>query len=193
MLAAALQLVDEQGLSKLSMRRLGEALGVEAMSLYRYVTHKQDLLDGIHGAVLDEVDVPEPHAGWEAQLRALTTAFRDALTRHPRTLPLFATRPAVAPSSLKLVDAALGILEQAGLPADEQLGALHALVAFVVGTCQAYAAWDDPDQPEVDYSALPDAYPNLRRLAPRIEVEDPGVEFAQGLELWIAGLRTRLR
>jgi len=192
-LATALQLVDEQGLGKLSMRRLGEALGVEAMSLYRYVTHKQDLLDGVHGAVLDEVVPPESSADWEARLRALSHAFRDALMRHPKTLPLFATRPAVAPSSLSLVDAALGILDEAGLPADEQLGALHALVAFIVGSCQAYAAWDDPEQPEVDYAALPAAYSNLRRLAPQIAVEDPDLEFAQGLELWIAGLRTRLR
>ncbi|MCA8925303.1 MAG: TetR/AcrR family transcriptional regulator C-terminal domain-containing protein [Planctomycetes bacterium] len=192
-LAAALALVDEQGLGQLSMRRLGEALGVEAMSLYRYVANKQGLLDGLHEAVLREVVLPEPVEGWEARLRGLTRAFRDALQRHPHTLPLFATRPAVAPASLDLVDAALGILEEAGLPADEQLGALHALVAFVVGVCQAHAAWNDPELPEVPYASLPfERYPNLVRLAPQIAAEDPDEEFAQGLELWIAGLRARL-
>lgn len=193
MLTAALELVDEHGLQALSMRRLGASLGVEAMSLYRYVANKRELLDALHGAVLDKVAVPEPGDDWESSLRGLAHAFRAALVRHPNTLPLFATRPAVAPSSLSLVDEALRVLSRAGLPLAEQLGALHALVAFVVGTCQAQAAWEDPEHPQVDYASLSaERYPHLLRLAPLIAVEDPEAEFTQGLELWIRGLKARL-
>ncbi|MEZ6185738.1 MAG: TetR/AcrR family transcriptional regulator C-terminal domain-containing protein [Planctomycetota bacterium] len=192
-LRAALELVDEEGLSQLSMRRLGASLGVEAMSLYRYVANKRELLDALHGAVLDEVALPAPGGGWEASLRALARAFRVALVRHPNTLPLFATRPAVAASSLAWVESALALLSDAGLPQGEQLGALHAVVAFVVGTCQAQAAWETLDPEPVDYAGLPpERYPNLARLVPLLAAEDPEAEFEQGLELWIRGLRARL-
>src|SRR5688572_17299822 len=93
----ALALVDEEGLAALSMRRLGARLGVEAMSLYRHVRDKADLLDAIHAAVLGDlgaIRTAGPVTGdWRALLAHMSTALRQVLLRHPNVLPLFGTRP----------------------------------------------------------------------------------------------------
>src|SRR5262245_24793657 len=114
-LERAVQLVDEEGLDALSMRRLGEALGVQAMSLYRHVSDKADLLDGVHGAILAAVPVPARRGPWATRARALARSVREALRAHPRALVLFATRPAVVPASLALFEEALAIVSESGL------------------------------------------------------------------------------
>src|SRR5262252_10785844 len=81
-LAAALELVDEQGIEALSMRRLGQSLGYEAMSLYNHVANKDDLLDGILDLVLAEMEPPDP-AGGMASIRRSSVSAHEALTRHP--------------------------------------------------------------------------------------------------------------
>src|SRR4051812_17759624 len=98
----ALALVDEEGLEALSMRRLGARLGVEAMSLYRHVRDKADLLDALHTAVLGDLrPVAAPGGeGWRALLGGLSRALRDALLRHPNVVSLFATRPVRAPGAV---------------------------------------------------------------------------------------------
>src|SRR5438270_2408762 len=94
---AALALVDEEGLDALSMRRLGTRLHVEAMSLYRHVRDKADLLDALHAAVLGDLAAElRPQAGptdWRELLARLARALRKALLAHPKVVPLFATRP----------------------------------------------------------------------------------------------------
>src|SRR3954454_24006069 len=83
-LRAAVDVVDREGLGALSMRRLGQELGVEAMSLYRYVPSKADLLDGVYGAILADIVVPKKAAAeWRKTARAYARAFRKALVAHP--------------------------------------------------------------------------------------------------------------
>src|SRR4029078_513433 len=91
-LAAALELVDEQGIEALSMRKLGAALGVEAMSLYNHVANKDDVLDGVLDHVLGEVPLPHPPRAWDDQLWVLGRGFRDAGLAHPGVLPMFGAR-----------------------------------------------------------------------------------------------------
>lgn len=192
-LHAALRLVDRAGLEALTMRRLAKELGVEAMSLYRYVRGKEDVLDGVHELILQSVPAPPARGSWKQRLGVLARGLREVLLAHPNAVPLFATRPAVAEGSLARADAVLGILHRAGFRPADQLAALHGLIAYVVGSVLSVAAWPGPGRSGVDYAALPeDAFPNLRRLAPVIAQEDPEYEFTVGLEAFLAGL-DRLR
>ncbi|WP_223198543.1 TetR/AcrR family transcriptional regulator C-terminal domain-containing protein [Solihabitans fulvus] len=134
-LDAALALVDADGLAKLSMRRLGAALGVEAMTLYHYVPNKDALLDGLVERVVELVEWPAPAQGtpWQEWLRALAVDFRAVLLRHPAVVPLVATRPVFEPAGLDAVERALAVLRAAGLTVRQALHALNTVTTFVVG------------------------------------------------------------
>lgn len=188
-LRAAIDLVDELGLGALSMRRLGERLGVEAMSLYRYVKGKEDLLNGVHGAILEEMDQPPPGGNWQHRLRKMANSFRLVLSRHPHALPLFASRPAVTSSSRKAVEASLAVLEKAGFTPVEQVHAFHTIVGFVVGTAFLHFGLDDDAY--VDDALQASEYPRLNRaISETFNIEK---EFAFGLDALLDGLQTRAR
>ena len=82
MLSAAVALADASGLESLSMRKLGEAVGVEAMSLYNHVANKDDLLDGMIDLVFSEIDLPPPTVGWKTAMRQRAISARRVLSRH---------------------------------------------------------------------------------------------------------------
>src|SRR4051794_7160018 len=87
-LQAALELADEGGIESLTMRRLGQTLGFEAMSLYNYVANKNDLLDGILDLVLDESQAPSADGEWDVAIRSSAISVHRALTRHLWACPL---------------------------------------------------------------------------------------------------------
>src|SRR5258707_13922848 len=97
-LSTALAIVDREGLDAISMRRIGEALGVEAMSIYNHVANKAAILDGIFETILGELPVAKPASSWRLGLQARARAFRSGLRDHPNALPLFSPRPAVTPA-----------------------------------------------------------------------------------------------
>jgi AcrR family transcriptional regulator len=132
----ALSLVDEEGLDALSMRRLGARLGVEAMSLYRHVRNKADLLDALHAAVLGDLQPPpEDAADWRTLLFALASGLRAALLRHPNVVALFATRPVNAPEALATLARALAALDDAGFRAQDAHKAMAAVGLYTIGHC----------------------------------------------------------
>src|SRR5947209_12607310 len=100
-LDAALRLVDQSGIESLSMRKLGQALGVEAMSLYNHVANKNDLLDGIVDLVLSEFELPSAEEDWEAAIRKCAISAHDALVRHPWACNLIMSSPSVRPARLR--------------------------------------------------------------------------------------------
>src|SRR5690349_8477694 len=106
-LAAALAIVDREGLAALSMRRVAEAVGVEAMSLYHHVANKAALLDGVYELVLAELPPWKRSSSWRASLRTRAIDLRATLRAHPNTLPLFATRPAATPAAIAHLEAGL--------------------------------------------------------------------------------------
>ncbi|MFO0668593.1 MAG: TetR/AcrR family transcriptional regulator C-terminal domain-containing protein [Polyangiaceae bacterium] len=193
-LAAALEIVDAEGLGAVSMRRLGDALGVEAMSLYNHVPNKAAVLDGLFEAVLSEIEPVRRSKSWSLDLRHRARAFRAALLRHPHVAPLFATRPAVTLASLAHVEAALEVLREAGFARGEAVGVFQVLVAFVVGHTLGSTAALAPDAPApVDYTSLDrDAFPRVRELADVLARYDVEREFELGLDLMIGGLEARL-
>ena len=132
--AAALEIVDRDGLDALTMRALGRELGVDPMAVYHHLPNKAAILDGVVEAVLGEVPLDAP-AGlpWTDRLVAVARGYRDALRAHPNALPVVATRPDVTPAALRILETALGILLEAGLDPAAALKAVHAASCFVVG------------------------------------------------------------
>ena len=191
-LRAALLIVDHDGLEALSMRRLGQHLGVEAMSLYRHVSNKSAVLDGIHTLILDEMQLPPSVGDWEQDARSLCLAFRSVLRRHPKALPLFSTRPAVTKGSLRYVEHALGLLAEPFPDPSQRVFAFQALASLCVG--QAFAHFAVAEVDPVDYAGLPArTFPALSKLGEAIQAGDEEEEFAFALDALLAGLATLAR
>jgi AcrR family transcriptional regulator len=178
----------------LSMRRLGEELGVEAMSLYRYVPSKADLLDGIHEAILAEVVVPSRGGDWSKTARAYARAFRAALVAHPHALSVFATRPAVTAASLRHVEGGLARLRGAGFSVGDAVSAFQVLVTFVVGhTLSSHAPAREEEQSSPAYRDLdPVEFPSLLEAAAVLQERDIDQEFEFGLDVVLVGLASKL-
>ncbi len=169
----ALALVDEEGLEALSMRRLGARLGVEAMSLYRHVRDKRDLLDALHAAVLGDLQpAGEPGGeGWRAILGGLSRALRSTLLLHPNVVALFATRPVTAPEAVGTLEIVWAALEQAGFSPGDARKAVVAVGVLTLGHVLGEAHGE---------------------AAPQLGMDLPGVaEFDFGLEALLDGIALR--
>ncbi|MFD9887848.1 TetR/AcrR family transcriptional regulator C-terminal domain-containing protein [Amycolatopsis sp. NPDC059027] len=138
---AALEFVDEHGVAALSMRKLGAALDVEAMTLYHYVPNKDALFEALVDrltAPLGDV-LPEPGETWERWLGRLARAYRAELLAHPGVLPLAATRPVTSRAALGHVETALRVLTGAGFEPVHALDVLNTVTTFVLGHTLAEA------------------------------------------------------
>src|SRR5919204_6206729 len=97
--AAGIELADRDGIESISMRKLAQELGVEAMSLYTHVRNKDDLLDGMADAVISEIPLSAGEAGWKASLRQMALAAREVMLRHPWAPRVIETRTAPGPAA----------------------------------------------------------------------------------------------
>ncbi|HEY3461931.1 MAG TPA: TetR/AcrR family transcriptional regulator C-terminal domain-containing protein [Gaiellaceae bacterium] len=129
-LAAALDVADEQGIDALSMRKLGQSLGYEAMSLYNHVAKKDDVVDGILDLVLAEIELPDTNGG-VAAIRRSALSVHEALKRHPWAAALLMER--LRPARLEFMNSLLGALRNAGFSAETTYHAYHVLDAHVIG------------------------------------------------------------
>src|SRR5215210_7725590 len=112
-LRTAVALADAGGIASLSMRRLAQALGVEAMSLYRHVRNKHDLVDGMVDLVFDEIGLPPSGGDWTTAMRQRAIAARAVLARHPWSIGLMGSRRQPGPATLRHHDAVVGSLREA--------------------------------------------------------------------------------
>ena len=202
-LAAAVALADAGGLESLTMRRLGEDLGVEAMSLYKHVTNKDDLVDGMVDLVFAEIELPPPGAGWRTAMRERAVSVRSALVRHPWATALMQSRTAPGPATLHHHDTVIGTLRGAGFSVGLTAHAFSALDAYVYGFAlqQRSLPFDTlVEAQEVGRQMFarmpPGAYPHLTELTVQHILQpgyDYGDEFAYGLELVLDGLDRALR
>ena len=145
--AAALAIADEHGIESLTMRRLGEALGVEAMSLYNHVANKDDLIATLLDAVVAEYELPDPTRGWKEALRASALSANRALVRHhwaPALLLTFRSMP--GPGWIRYSEEVLGTLRRAGFSPEMSHHAFHALEGHIDG--QTLRQTNFPLQPE---------------------------------------------
>ncbi|NSC22581.1 TetR/AcrR family transcriptional regulator [Streptomyces albus subsp. chlorinus] len=143
--AAAVRLLDTQGLAKFSMRRLAAHLGVTAMSVYWYVDRKDDLLELALDAVEGELEVPDADAegaDWREQLRQAAFALRGLLRRHPWASGTLGSFLNVGPSAMSFQLGVRRVLLRSGLPEEQADGALAALFSFVYGHAAVEAGWE---------------------------------------------------
>ena len=136
-LRAAVRLADEGGIESLSMRKLGQELGVEAMSLYNHVANKDEVLDGIVEMVVDEIPPPPEDSDWKTTLRQSAISTHEALMRHPWAASLW-WRRSEGPGRLRKAELTLRTLRQAGFSEDLTYHGYHVLLAHILGfTLQA--------------------------------------------------------
>jgi AcrR family transcriptional regulator len=190
-LAAAIALADEEGLAAVSMRRLGERLGVEAMSLYNHVANKDDIVDGIADAVLDLIELPSDCADWKVAMRRRAASLRIVLSQHPWAAALTGTRSRPGPVTLRYADWVLGCLMKAGFSPDMASRAFWVLDSYIYGfvSQEAILASAGPaadEQGEYTRSQSVEEYPYLIE-ASKAYAAGPGwdfdEEFAFGLDL----------
>jgi TetR/AcrR family tetracycline transcriptional repressor len=195
-IAAAVELVDANGVDELSMRKLGSALGVEAMSLYNHVVNKDDVLDRILDQVLREIDLPAADLPWDEQIRLLAHGFRRAGHRHPGVFPLFGTRSITSLEGFRPLEQSYAALRGAGLSAEDALDGFTALAAFAFGYVLTElgglvdGALEHPW--ELDEAAAA-ARPHLVEMGLALARRDPDHQFRFGLDLLIEGLATMVR
>lgn len=132
-LAAAIVLADRDGIGALTMRSLGAALGVQAMSLYNHVANKDDVLDAITDLVVAEIDPPRPEEPWKASMLRRGSSARAVLLRHPWAPALLMSRANVGPGMLRYVDATLRCLLAAGFTLPQADHAWNAMDSFIYG------------------------------------------------------------
>ena len=205
-LAAALELIDRDGVEALSMRRLGRALDRDPMRLYRYASGKEDLLDGVVELVLSGLQVPPIRdRDWDEALRHTAHAFRRLAVAHPHVVPLLVTRPLATPlglrphGTLRPLEDLLELFAEAGFA---PRGALHAYRLFM-GFLQGHVLTElqervsDPDETD-DLLRLglhrlpPREFPRLRSLAAELAAYDGEQELDEGLDILLGGLRGQL-
>ena len=211
-LAAAIEFIDEHGLEALTMRRMGAHLGVEGMALYRHVTGREDLLDGVVETVIDALyGDPEvylaPQHGWEDYLQRLAHGVRRIAIAHPAVFPLIATRPPAAPwvrpplRSLRWMESFLDALTTHGFSDGAAVAAYRAYTSFLLGHLLLEVSQrgvpisplDDPEaSPHVEDRSLV-AYPLVRRLSPLLSEDESAAEFEESLENLLERLQRVLR
>src|SRR5688572_1868336 len=218
-LHAAVGLADEHGIAALTMRRLAEDIGHEAMSLYYHVANKDDLLDGVVDVVAREIleaaDAVAPHptdpdvdaapAGpaWKDAVRRRILAAREVMLRHPWAPQVFETRTTMSPAVVLHHDRLAGLMRDGGFSYDVVHHALHVLGSRALGFTQEL--FDPGDAGGGDAAAMLDGFadqvPNLAGMLREIAHTDPDstlgwcddqTEFEFGLDLILDGL-DRLR
>ena len=130
---AAVVLADERGFESLTMRALGEELGVEAMSLYHYVANKDELLDGMVDVVFSEIELPTTDVDWKTAMRRRAISTREALARHRWAVGVLQSSTSPGPANFRLVNAVLGCLREAGFSVENAVHAYSAQDAYIYG------------------------------------------------------------
>lgn len=188
-LAAGIAIADAEGLDAVSMRRVGEQLGVEAMSLYRHVANKDDLLDGMVDDVIGAFPAPPIGGDWRDRLGAQVRGAHEVLVAHPWAPALATSRAAVGPGRLRFVDGVLGTLLSAGCSPQLAHDALHAVEVHVFAfTLQELHLRSTRGGYALDHlPAGAEAYPSLAVTLAEAQ-HDHRAEFDFVLELLMVGI-----
>lgn len=186
---AAVQLILTEGEAALTMRRLGEMLGVKAMALYNHFPNKDAILDAVTGLAMSRVSLPPAQGPWEDRIRAICRSFRSMALEQPNLFRVAMTRPSPPSAAFHQIEATLSALSDAGLAPVTQAVAYHTLRLYV----RAYCLWEieelgrggDP----AALARLAAPYPHTAAAADLIFNPDPDQQFEQGLELILRGLQ----
>jgi AcrR family transcriptional regulator len=206
-LRAAVNVADEGGIESLTMRRLAEELGAEAMSLYYHVADKDAVLDGMVDVVareinevVDQIDVPSVGAAWKNAVRQRILSAREVLLRHRWAPGVFETRTNTSPAVVQYFDALLGLMRDGGFSYDLAHHALHALGSRALGfTQELFDPGDEAGDEEATamLESMADQLPHLVGMMMEVAHDDPDstlgwcddqTEFEFGLDLILDGL-----
>jgi AcrR family transcriptional regulator len=197
-LRAAFDRTDKDGIESLSMRKLAQELGVEAMSLYRHVRNKGEIIDGMIDLVFGEIGLPPRGADWKSAMRQRAISAREVLARHRWAIGLMESRSTPGPATLQHHDAVIGCLRAAGFSIAMAAHAYSLLDSYIYGFALQQAslrfktseeAVEVADSIRRQFPA--DAYPHLVELTVQ-HVLQPGYDYADefefGLDLILDGL-----
>jgi AcrR family transcriptional regulator len=205
MLAAALEIIDRDNVDRLSMRRLGEALGRDPMVLYRHAVNKAAVLDGVAEIVLEQLTVDVTDPDWRHQLRVIARDFRKLAVAHPNTVPLLVTHPLATPLALRPlgvlrpVEHVLELLTRADFSGTDALHIYRALFGFLYGHILnelqeiVEIPEENSDLLRLGLHRLPiGEFPLLRGLASNLADYDGALELERGLDILLTGLTTTM-
>jgi AcrR family transcriptional regulator len=197
-LRAAIALADQSGLESLTMRRLGQEVGVEAMSLYNHVANKDDILDGIVDLVLSDIDVPPTGTHWKTAMRHRSMSAHEILLAHPWAPVLIMSRFNIGPGMTRYLDATLGRLREGGFSIEGALDAWHTLDSHLYGFTlqQLNLPFDADEAPKVSADVLgqlpADQYPHIVEIITEVMRSGRKEDFEFGLDLILDGLEKTL-
>jgi len=203
-LDAAVALADEGGVDALSMRKLAQELGVVPMALYKHVSNKDELLDGMVDVVVGEIDPPARGTDWKTAIRQRVLSARSALLRHPWASRVIESRADPTPTVLEYMDSMIGMFRAGGFSIDLTHHTMHAMGSRLLGFTQEL--YDDsvdldPEATAVMVQQMAGKYPHITELVMAISHDEASVvgqgcddqfEFEFALDLLLEGLE-RLR
>ncbi|GAA4991008.1 AcrR family transcriptional regulator [Nonomuraea thailandensis] len=202
---AAVELLNEEGLSGLSMRKLGAKLSAGATSLYWYVANKDELLELVYDEVWGEMMVPDPdEVGWREAASVLAHSMRQVILGHPWSADLIGRLPALGPNAMHVASEMRRMFKQAGFTGLDTDYAIATLTAFIFGMTIPEIAWAaksgaeqfDVEQMKSAVTQVAGRYPHMRESFEMTEMEDPRVvrevAFDFGLVSVLDGLERRL-
>jgi AcrR family transcriptional regulator len=197
-LQTAVRRADQGGIASLSMRKLGQELGVEAMALYHHFANKDDLVDGMVDLVFGEIELPPSTRDWRTAMRQRAIGVRDALLRHRWAVGLMESRRRPGPANLRHHDAVIGSLRAGGFDIGMAAHAYSVLDSYIYGfalTKMNLPFETSDDVADVAQSMLqpfpPDEYPHMLEILTDHVMKpgyDYGEEFEYGLDLILDGL-----
>jgi AcrR family transcriptional regulator len=196
----AIDRADKGGLEALTMRKLGQELGVEAMALYHHFANKDDLVDGMIDLVFGEIDLPDAAEDWKTAMRQRAIAVRDALLRHRWAIGLMESRRTPGPANLRHHDAVIGTLRAGGFDIVMAAHAYSLLDSYIYGFALTKlnlpfrTSEDVGEVAETMLAPFPDGeYPYLVEILTEHVMKpgyDYGDEFEYGLDVILDGLAT---
>ena len=199
-LSEALRIVDDEGLDRLTMRRLGAELGVDPMAVYHHVPDKAALFDGLVERVFSEVELPARTGHWEVDFRGCTEAARDTFRAHANAMPLLGTRPPITPPAFDLVEAITALLLDAGFSEQDAADGVDCAGRLVIGHVLAEVGrppdravdGGEVEHEEAERALAPERYPSLVATVQAGVEHDPTRLFELGLDGLVLALRERL-
>ncbi|MQY30878.1 TetR/AcrR family transcriptional regulator C-terminal domain-containing protein [Nocardia aurantia] len=204
-LRAALGIIDRDGVDGMSMRRLADAVGRDPMVIYRHVSNKAAVLDGVAEIVFEQLSVDAGAPDWTSQLRVVARDFRRLALDHPKVVPLLVTRPLATPLGLRSqavlrpLEDMLALLMRAGFSGADALHVYRAFFGFLFGHVlnELQEVVENPEETDgvlrLGLYRLPiSEFPLLRELAPVLDAYDGTAELERGLDILLTGLAANL-
>jgi AcrR family transcriptional regulator len=203
-IAAAMDMIERDGVEAVSMARLATDLGCGLVALYHFVPSRSALLDLVADAMTSAVEIPPGFVGdWLEQVRVQAIGFRQVALTHPHCATLMVGRPPTSARAMRPVEDALASLRGAGVDGHEAVRVVRALLAYTMGsvlnstgsplacdgTASADAAEDGSHRPRL----RPTEFPNVTELAAQFAGRDPDADFEFGLDLLVRAVATLAR